>query len=66
MLLYSPCNIAFSNNSTHIGQIYGGGDVAIDNKFTLEYQPLPVLGIDPSSQPALGYNPSIVYKRETR
>lgn len=66
MLIYSPCSISFANSSTHIGQIYGGSDVSIRNRFRLQYRPLPVFGIDPSSLPNRGYTPSIVYKRETR
>lgn len=66
MFLYSPCNISFSNNSSHIGQIYGGSDVTIKNQFDMEYRPVPVFGVDLSSMPPLSYTPSIVYKRETR
>lgn len=66
MFLYSPCNISFNNNSTHIGQVYGGSDVSISNQFNMEYRPVPVFGVDLSSLPPLSYTPSIVYKRETR
>ena len=66
MLIYSPCNISFANNSTHIGQLYGGSDVSIRNRFRLQFRPLPLFGIDTSSLPNRGYTPSIVYKRETR
>ncbi len=66
LLLYSPCDINYRNSSNHIGQIYGGSDVTIENQFTLQYRPVPVFGIDPSSLSSLGYTPSVVYKRETR
>ena len=63
--LYSPCNISFSNQSTHVGQIYGGNAVTINNQFNMQFKPVPVFGIDPSSSPTVSYTPSIVYKRET-
>jgi hypothetical protein len=66
MLVYTPCNVNFSNNSDHIGQIYGGGTVAIHNQFTMQFRPVPVWGIDPLSLPLLSYKIDIVYKRETR
>jgi Tfp pilus assembly protein PilX len=66
MYLYNPCKITFSNSSTHVGQIYGGSDVEIDNQFNMDYVPLPIYGLDPSSLPLARYNVSIVYKRETR
>jgi Tfp pilus assembly protein PilX len=66
MLVYSPCNISFSNNSDHLGQIYGGSAVAIHNQFTMQYRPVPLWGIDPNSLPLLSYKIDIVYKRETR
>ena len=66
MFVYTPCNVNFSNNSDHIGQIYGGGTVAIHNQFTMQFRPVPVWGIDPSSLPLLSYKIDIVYKRETR
>lgn len=66
MYLYNPCKISFANSSTHIGQIYGGSDVEIHNQFNMDYVPLPVFGIDPSSLPLARFNVSIVYKRETR
>lgn len=66
MFLYSPCNISFSNNSTHVGQIYGGSDVTINNQFNLTYRPVPVYGYEAASVPATSFTPSIVYKRENR
>lgn len=66
MFLYSACNIAFANSSHHVGQIYGGGNVQINNQFNLQFKEIGVVGIDPASQPTVGYNASVVYKRETR
>ena len=66
MFVYTPCNIAFANNSRHTGQIYGGNNVQINNQFNLQFKEIGVVGIDPASQPTVGYNASVVYKRETR
>ena len=66
MLVYSPCNISFSNNADHLGQVFGGSDVQINNQFAMQFKPVPVWGIDPTSLPLLSYEIDIVYKRETR
>lgn len=66
MLVYAPCDISFSNNSDHLGQIIGGSSVTIENQFTMQFRPVPVWGIDPTSLPLLSYKIDIVYKRETR
>jgi hypothetical protein len=66
MLVYSPCNISFSNNADHLGQVIGGSAVAINNQFSMQYRPVPVWGIDPTSLPLLSSKIDIVYKRETR
>lgn len=63
-LLYSPCSIRKANNSTHYGQIYGGGNVTIDNRLTMYYRPLPVFGLVVSGQPVEYYSADILYKRE--
>ena len=69
MFLYSPCNISFSNQSTQIGQIYGGSNVTISNKFTLQFRPVPVYGVSFStpvvSTVVESFKVDIVYKRET-
>ena len=64
MFVYSPCNIAFSNNSDHIGQVYGGSAVSINNQFSMQFKKVPVFGVDPTSTPLLSYKLDIVYKRE--
>lgn len=66
MLVYSPCNVSFSNNSDHLGQVFGGSAVSINNQFSMQFRPVPVWGIDPTSLPLLSYKIDIVYKRETR
>jgi len=66
MLIYSPCNISFSNNADHLGQVIGGSNVQINNQFSMQYRPVPVFGIDPTSLPLLSYKIDVVYKRETR
>lgn len=66
MLVYSPCNISFANNSDHLGQVFGGSSVAINNQFSMQFKPVPVWGVDPTSLPLLSYKIDIVYKRETR
>lgn len=66
MLVYSPCNISFSNNADHLGQVIGGSKVNIDNQFSMQYREVPVYGIDPTSLPLLSYEIDVVYKRETR
>jgi hypothetical protein len=65
LFVYSPCDINYRNSSNHIGQIYGGSSVSIYNQFNMQFKPVPVLGVDPTSLPTLSYIPSIVYKRET-
>jgi len=66
MLVYSPCDISFSNNADHLGQVFGGSRVSINNQFAMQFRPVPVWGIDPTSLPLLSYEIDIVYKRETR
>ncbi|MFZ5871146.1 MAG: hypothetical protein ACOYXW_11545 [Actinomycetota bacterium] len=66
MLVYSPCDISFSNNADHLGQVIGGGDVTINNQFAMQYREVPVWGIDPTSLPLLSYKIDIVHKREIR
>ena len=67
MFLYSPCNISFANQSTHIGQIYGGSNVTVNNRFTLQFRPVPVFGVQlpVSSTVVESFKVDIVYKRET-
>ena len=55
-----------ATTADHLGQIIGGSTVAINNQFSMQYRPVPVFGIDPTSLPLLSYKIDIVYKRETR
>ncbi len=66
MLVYTPCNLSFSNNADHLGQVIGGGQVSINNQFAMQYREVPLFGIDPTSLPLLSYKIDVVYKRETR
>jgi len=66
MLVYAQCSISFSNNADHLGQVIGGSDVQINNQFSMQYRPVPVWGIDPTSLPLMSYKIDVVYKRETR
>jgi hypothetical protein len=70
MFLYSPCDIDFANQSTQIGQIYGGSNVKISNKFTLQFRPVPVYGVSLGtttvSTDVESFKVDIVYKRETQ
>ena len=64
-LLYSPCSIVKANNSTVYGQIYGGGQVTINNLLTMYFSPLPVPGLNSAGMPVESYSAGILYKRET-
>jgi Tfp pilus assembly protein PilX len=64
MLLYDPCDINFSSNTTFTGQIYGASNVTIQNRFNMKYRPVPIFGVDPTSLPALSYRVDVMYKRE--
>lgn len=67
LLVYSPCNVTFSNNGVpNQGQIYSGSTIQINNNFSLTFAQMPVFGVDPTSLPALSYNVDILYKREVR
>ena len=66
MMMYTPCNASIQNHVTQFGQIYAGGSATVDNQFDMDFRPLPVVGIDPSSVPILSYNVDINYKREVR
>jgi Tfp pilus assembly protein PilX len=64
MLAYTPCNLTFSNNSRHVGQVYGGGTVTLENRFSLDYRPVPVYGTSFSSGAIRNFKVEILYKRE--
>lgn len=64
MLLYAQGPINFSNNGTHIGQIYSGCTVTINNNYNLQYDPMPIAGVDPATTPVQGYAVDVGFKRE--
>lgn len=64
LLMYSRCTISISNNSDINGQIYSGNQLDASNSFDLQYRPLPVFGLDPSSSPMSSYRLDVIYKRE--
>lgn len=64
MMLYAQGPISFSNNGTHIGQIYSACTVTIGNNFNLQYRPMPIAGVDPSSAPVQSYAVDVAYTRE--
>ncbi|MEP6696021.1 MAG: hypothetical protein ABJA34_03980 [Pseudonocardiales bacterium] len=67
LLVYSPCNVTYSNNSgSNQGQLYSGSTIQVNNNFSLTYAQSPVFGVDPTSVPALSYTVDILYKREIR
>ncbi len=67
LLVYSPCNVSYSNNGVPSqGQVFSGSTVTISNNYSLTFAQLPVFGVDPASQPALSYTVDILYKREVQ
>ena len=64
MMMYTPCNANIQNHAQQFGQIYAGGTATIDNNFDMDFRPLPVVGIDPASEPLLHYDVGVTYKRE--
>jgi Tfp pilus assembly protein PilX len=64
MLAYTPCTLTFSNNSRHVGQVYGGGSVSLKNRFNLDFRPVPVFGTTFSNGSIKNYKVEILYKRE--
>ena len=64
MMMYTPCDAAIQNHAEQFGQIYAGGTATIDNNFDMAFRPLPVVGIEPSSEPLLHYDVGVTYKRE--
>lgn len=65
VMLYTPCTVTVSNNSTGYGQVYGG-TVNAANNFTAHYVPLPTLvdstGGGSASSTALSL--AVVYERQ--
>jgi len=64
LMMYTPCNADVENQSDQIGQVYAGMQVNIDNKFDMQFKPLPVFGVDQTTVPLISYDVDITYKRE--
>lgn len=68
-LLYSPCTMAVANNAEFNGQIYGGGDISVNNQFTMQFTqvPMPDGAVTvPAGGAISGYSLDVVFKREIR
>jgi hypothetical protein len=67
-LIYTPCNMAMANNTTFAGQIFGGGDVNVNNQFAMQFDPvsMPAGTITVNGGDINGYTLDVVYKREAR
>ena len=65
VMLYTPCTVSVSNNSTGYGQVYGG-TVNAANNFTAHYTPMPTVpgssGGGSASSTALTL--AVVYERQ--
>jgi len=63
--IYTPCNVTINNNQSQVGQVYGGGAVAITNQFTLNYQSLTVPGaVGGAGSAPIAYSIGLIYTRE--
>jgi hypothetical protein len=63
--IYTPCNVTFTNNQTHVGQIYGGGTVTVTNQFNMNFKSITVPGaLGGSGAAPTSYSIAIVYTRE--
>jgi hypothetical protein len=68
-LLYSPCDMAVANNAEFNGQVYGGGEIDVNNQFTMQFTqvPMPDGAVTvPAGGAIAGYSLDVVYKREIR
>lgn len=64
-LLYSPCPIRKTNNSTIFGQIYSGQSVLIQNQFDMTYYPMEIPGgLGATPDDIESYSVEVQYKRE--
>ena len=63
--VYTPCNVTINNNQTHVGQIYGGGNVTVTNQFNMNFKPLNVPGaVGGSGGAPTAYSILLSYIRE--
>jgi Tfp pilus assembly protein PilX len=68
-LIYTPCGSYMANNAEFNGQIFGGGDISVNNQFTMQFTqvPMPAESVtDPGGGGISGYTLDVVYKREIR
>jgi len=65
-LWYSPCDISYANGGGSYGAVYSGSNLIASQSFSLNYRPIQLYGVVPSSQPPLSYKVDILYKREDR
>ncbi|HUY63140.1 MAG TPA: hypothetical protein VMV14_01330 [Acidimicrobiales bacterium] len=64
VLDYTPCTITVANNSTGVGQVYGGNIVAANN-FTSHYYPVPAVpGSSGGGANASATTIAVVYERQ--
>lgn len=66
LLWYSPCNIVYGNGGTSYGAVYSGSTLSSGNAFTLNYRPVSVAGLDPTTTQVVSHKVDVVYKREDR
>lgn len=62
VVMYSPCDITFKNNSQVYGQIYSGGKVDFMNNTDVYYRQVPTYGL--SSGSVASFDVDVLYKRE--
>ncbi|MDP9395555.1 MAG: hypothetical protein M3Q27_15450 [Actinomycetota bacterium] len=65
LFLYSGCTIAAANQSTLVGQIYGGS-VSVANSLSAQFQSVAPPGIELVGNPDSGYRTDVLYKQEVR
>jgi hypothetical protein len=65
-LLYTPCSTYMANNAEFNGQIFSGGDISVNNQFTMRFTqvPMPAGAVSGVGGDISGYALDVVYKRE--
>ncbi|MDT5012559.1 MAG: hypothetical protein QOH57_4176, partial [Mycobacterium sp.] len=62
LLLYTPCDVEFKNNSTMYGQIYSNGNVYFKQHGGVGYRPVPAFGIVGGT--VASFDVDVLFKRE--
>jgi hypothetical protein len=63
--IYTPCAVTINNNQSEVGQVYGGGNVAITNQFNMNYKSLTVPGaVGGTGAAPVSYAIGLIYTRE--